>query len=816
LCAYSLSIIKDLKSFDDIIIEAMSYLVVTDLTTSVTVPEHPYSFPLDPFQKHALRAIADHEHVLVCAKTGSGKTLVGEYQIYHSLKKGLRVFYTTPIKSLSNQKFYDLKHMYPTATVGIMTGDIKFCPNAQIVIMTTEILRNLLYKKGSSTEHLGITADLSLDAVDAVIFDECHYMNDKDRGMIWEETMILLPPEINMVMLSATLDHPERVGEWLGQLKKKPMHLIETHYRIVPLSHHLIKIDEKTEEYELVTLMDAKEAYHHKVYTDWIRARKVQKDAEYKQKLEIKEGKKDGKKIHIDHFVYHLNQTVLMLERKELLPAICFVLSRKLCESYAAKVEKDLLTAQETASVKHLIGFHLHRHMTMLETLPQYHQITTLLYRGIAYHHSGLLPLLKEIVEILFSKGLIKLLFCTETFAVGLNMPTKTVLFAGFKKYDEVLGDMRVLRNDEYIQMAGRAGRRGKDDKGIVIYLPDREPLDAHEMFSMMKGARPPITSKMTFHYDFILKTIQGSNEPLKWLQIMKQSYWFQQRQIEIKQYQDEKQTHERKMQISEYHEECQKRYDVEQKMKTHHSKEIQRELTSLKNKQLGPKWNKAWTDFLEYQKVLKHCEVLDERIRVLEDYESIVRESVEFLYRVGFVTSDDPYVLTKEHLTIKGILATEVNEGHPILMAELYDSGMLHALSGEDLITVLACFHEKKQSVSIDELNISQEAYDCLCNIQKMSDVFYKIDRSPYWSISTEMIEPISRWIYGEHSSVICQDYELFEGNFVRSVLKIGNIVDEWLNMAIYCQHTDQVTKIMALKEKMAVTQTDSLYLRL
>lgn len=249
-----------------------------------------------------------------------------------------------------------------------MTGDIKFCPNAQIVIMTTEILRNLLYKKGTATENLGITADLSIDAVDAVIFDECHYMNDKDRGMIWEETMILLPSHINMVMLSATLDHPEYVGEWLGQLKQKPVHLIETHYRIVPLSHHLIRIN-KAEEYELVTLMDAKEVYYQRVYLDWLRARKEKKDAEYKQKLEIKDGKKDPKekKIHIDHFVYQLNKAIIMLEQQELLPAICFVLSRKLCESYAAKVEKDLLTAQETAEVKHIISFHLHRHLPVLE-----------------------------------------------------------------------------------------------------------------------------------------------------------------------------------------------------------------------------------------------------------------------------------------------------------------------------------------------------------------------------------------------------------------------------------------------------------------
>ena len=796
----------------------MSYLIKVDITKPVDVPEHPYSFQLDSFQKHALRAIADDECVLACLPTGSGKTLVGEYQIYHSLKKGKRIFYTTPIKSLSNQKFYDLKHQYPDATVGIMTGDIKFCPDAQIVIMTTEILRNLLYKKGSTTENLGITAAISLDGVDAVIFDECHYMNDKDRGMIWEETMILLPKEINMVMLSATLDHPEYVGEWLGNLKKKPVHLIETHYRIVPLSHHLVKVDEKTEEYELVTLMDAKEVYHSKVYTDWLRARKDKKDAEYKQKLEIKDGKKDGKKIHVDSFVYQLNQTILMLERKELLPAICFVLSRKLCESYAGKVEKDLLTSHETAAVKHIITFHLHRYLPTLETNPQYHKIYNLLCRGIAYHHSGLLPLLKEIVEILFSKGFIKLLFCTETFAVGLNMPTKTVLFAGFKKYDETLDDMRILRNDEYIQMAGRAGRRGKDDKGVVIYLPDREPLESHEMFNMMKGSRPPITSKMTFHYDFILKTIQASTEPMKWLEIMKQSYWFQQRLQEIKEKTDELQECRNTMQKGEYHEECAKRFTLEQRMKTHsNKKEIQRELTSLKNKQVGPKWNKAWNDYLDYQQLEKRSTYLQEQITELEDYESIVRQHIDFLYHTEFLTCDDPYILTKDHLSIKGVLATEINEGHPILMSTLYHTCLLRSLSENDLITVLACFHENKETIPISELNISQEAYDALLKIERMADTFYKLDKNDtYWIISTEMVEPVSRWINGEHLSVICQDYEMFEGNLMRSLLKIGNILDEWLSMAIYSEHIYQIEKITALKERLTLTKADSLYLRL
>lgn len=797
----------------------MSYFTKVDITTPVDLPEHPYTFSLDPFQRHAIHAISRDEHVLVCAKTGSGKTLVAEYQIYHSLKKGKRIFYTTPIKSLSNQKFYDVKHQFTEATVGIITGDIKFCPDAQIVIMTTEILRNLLYKKGSSTEHLGLTAAISLDNVDAIIFDECHYMNDKDRGMIWEETMILLPPEINMVMLSATLDHPEYVGEWLGQLKKKPVHLIETNYRIVPLSHHVITQD-PTGEYNITTLMDAKEVYYDKVYTDWLRARKALSSAVDKQKQEIKEGKKPRAPLHLDSFTYQLNQTITMLEQKELLPAICFVLSRKGCEQYAKKVEKDLLSSSDTAAVKHIITFHLHRHLPELETIPQYHDIYTLLCRGIAYHHSGLLPLLKEIVEILFSKGLVKLLFCTETFAVGLNMPTKTVLFTGFKKFDDAVGDMRILRNDEYIQMAGRAGRRGKDDKGIVIYLPDRDPVEPSELKNMMKGARPPITSKMTFHYDFILKTIQSSTEPCKWLEIMKQSYWFQQKQLDIKQCLKEKETYHKQMNRIEstpYFSACKQRYELEKRLKTHsNKKEIQRELTSLTNKQLGPSWTAAWTDYMVYEKIMSRCIQLDEQVCILEDYESIVKQHCTFLYHTGFLTHEDPYTLTKVDLTSKGILATEVNEGHPLLMAELYYSRLLHNLSGEDLITVLACFHEKKITIPVEKLDISQESYDCMVRIEQMTTEYYRMDPSEYWTFSTEMIEPISRWIHGEHTTVLCKDYDLFEGNMMRSLLKIGAILEEWLAMAIYCEHTEQIDKIMILKERMATTQMDSLYLRL
>jgi superfamily II RNA helicase len=344
-----------------------------------------------------------------------------------------------------------------------------------------------------------------------------------------------------------------------------------------------------------------------------------------------------------------------MLEKEELLPALFFVLSRKQCEAYAAKVDGSLLTSSDTAAVKHIITFHLHRHMKELEKVPQYHQIYDLLCRGIAFHHSGLLPLLKEIIEVLFSKGYVKIMFCTETFAVGLNMPTKTVLFAGYKKYDEQTGGMRMLRNDEYIQMAGRAGRRGKDDKGVVIYLPDREPVEPSEMKTMMKGNKPPIQSRMDFHYDFILKTIQASEpgQPLKWLNIMEQSYWFQQRQKQIKALGIDIANCQKKLdQLSveePFYSGCEMRFELEQKIKQTVNaarKEVQKQLDTIKNKQFGPKWNTAWTNYNLVRTLQKELNELEKDKYILESHQESITPSVKFLHEIGYLKNDDPLTL--------------------------------------------------------------------------------------------------------------------------------------------------------------------------
>jgi superfamily II RNA helicase len=528
--------------------------------------------------------------------------------------------------------------------------------------------------------------------------------------------------------------------------------------------------------------------------------------------------------------VHQLNEAIPLLQKKELLPALFFVLSRKQCEEYAKKVEHTLLDTSDTAAVKHIISFHLHHHMRELETVPQYHQIYELLCRGIAFHHSGLLPLLKEIIEILFTKGYVKLLFCTETFAVGLNMPTKTVLFAGFKKYDDTTGGMRLLRNDEYLQMAGRAGRRGKDDKGVVLYLPDREPVSPDEMYTMMKGARPPLQSRMDFHYDFLLKTIQSSNQPLTWLSIMEDSYWFQQHLKEKAEWQkrieEVKQKKASLLLVEPFLSGCAKRYELEQKMKqtvNAERKQVQRELDGVKNKQLGPKWNKAILDYQTLQSLDQTQQRLEEEF--LEQYD--IQPVVQFLYELGYIRHADQTTLVNEDLGLKGILATEVNEGHPILMTELYVNKSLHDLSGNELVSVLSCFHEKKDTEehpSLSDLHVSNKVREALQSIQTMADQLEDLEhrigypKEGYWTLSTQMVEPIHRWMEGEHASVICAEYQLFEGNFIRSVMKMANMLDEWLTMAMYCQHTDQIEKIAEVRSRILrdVIISDSLYLRL
>ena len=482
-----------------------------------------FPFPLSDFQKYAIQGIVEEQHVLVTAHTGSGKTLPAEFAINYFTKRGKKVIYTSPIKALSNQKFYEFSKAFPDISFGILTGDIKFNPEADVLIMTTEILQNTLYlqnyKNEKSNELLMFDMDMEND-LGCVIFDEIHYINDKDRGKVWEETIMMLPQQIQMVMLSATIDKPEKFAKWCEDQKKtKSVYLASTNHRVVPLHHHLYvtapehlykQITSKSEVEETRKQMDILmpvrspgKGYHEESYL---------KSHRLLQKIE------KHKTFISPNFV--LNQVVKHCKNNEMLPAIAFVFSRKNVEKYADGVGEividDMFPVPEVIEreCEHIIR-KLPNYREYLE-LPEYKKMVKLISKGIAIHHSGIMPILREMVELLFAKGYIKLLFATETFAVGLNMPTKSVIFTGVSKFSSETSGMRHLYSHEYTQMAGRAGRRGLDKIGHVIHCMNmyRQNMPtSNEMKQMLSGVPQTLVSKFSINCQLLLSIFQNIHE---------------------------------------------------------------------------------------------------------------------------------------------------------------------------------------------------------------------------------------------------------------------------------------------------------------
>lgn len=763
-------------------------LKIVNLKSEAPEVEHPFDFKLDPFQKHAISAISNDENVLVTAKTGSGKTLVGEFQIHHSLKKGRRVFYTTPIKSLSNQKFHDLKKMFPS--VGIMTGDIKFAPQADVVIMTTEILRNLLFKQGTSTETVGITAELSLANLDAVIFDEVHYITDKDRGKVWEECLTMLPREVNLVLLSATISRPENFAKWLGDIKQKPIHLISTEYRIVPLVHVLP---------DGAVIMDSKNVFNKDVYIKWVNRFRELEQQELVHKQAVR-GREEGQVIkrgdHTTSFVDRMNKLITTMD----LPALFFVFSRKMCSKFASLVSQSLIDSSDAASVRHIVKFHLHRYPFLLTTA-QYNELVPLLEKGVAYHHSGMLPVLKEIVEILFSRGFIKVLFATETFAVGINMPTKTVVFTSYRKVQDGTDMKRMLTPSEYTQMAGRAGRRGKDDKGIVIYLPISYPEPVQEVQTMMTGVHTEVHSQMDFHYSYILSSLQAGKN------LQTDSYWATERNREIESTK-EKIEGERKKIVVFDDEIVKERYEIEtniQNTVNAEKKKYQADLSRWKNKYFQPKWDEQYKQYKENIRILKYIDFLENCVKNLEDFDETIR--------LRKIALDATEYIEDGKLTHKGVLASEVHEGHPLLMSHAYVNRMIGETQ-DDIIRCLSVFLEDPKTDEYIPKTVIQHTLDGVSKMITDAEVL-KSDFS-YWELTSYWADPVTEWINGEDH--VCDKYGIEQGNFVRAMLKLGNIIDEWVNMATISQDVEMVEKMIGARNRVVrgVVVPDSLYLRI
>ncbi|MGB7086537.1 MAG: DEAD/DEAH box helicase [Phormidesmis sp.] len=434
-------------------------------------PETLFPFQLDDFQLEAIAALNRGESVIVCAPTGSGKTLVGEYAIHRALATGQRVFYTTPLKALSNQKLRDFKHTFGDHNVGLLTGDSSVNRDAPVVVMTTEIFRNMLY--GTTIGEVGT----SLQDVQAVVLDECHYMNDRQRGTVWEESVIYCPPEIQLVGLSATVANGDQLTDWIAEVHG-PTRLIYSDFRPVPLNFHFA-----VEKGIFPLLNSQNSALHPRLKT-------------YRKPPRRQRGQKKQPAGAT------LPGVVSKLQQKDMLPAIYFIFSRKGCDQSVQSVaHMNLVTAAESEQLKRRIDDFLARNPDAVRA----NQLEPL-YRGVAAHHAGILPAWKSLVEQLFQAGLIKVVFATETLAAGINMPARTTVIASLSKRTDT--GHRLLHASEFLQMSGRAGRRGMDELGHVVTV--ESPFEgAREAAQLALSPPDPLVSQFTPSYGMVLNLLQ-------------------------------------------------------------------------------------------------------------------------------------------------------------------------------------------------------------------------------------------------------------------------------------------------------------------
>lgn len=431
---------------------------------------YEFPFELDDFQKDACECISNGKSVVVCAPTGAGKTVIAQHAIHCALDQGKKVIYTTPLKALSNQKYNDFSEKYGHDKVGLLTGDTSINRGGQIVVMTTEVFRNMLYGTnfGSVTDNL--------KDVKYVILDEVHYMNDEQRGTVWEESIIYCPTNVQIVALSATVANADKLTEWINTVHSKT-ELINTDFRPVPLRFFYF---DSSQPNTLLPLLTPNGTLNKKIKPE---------------KKEFKRGKAVQKKNTVKDIVRNLHE-------KNMLPAIYFTFSRKKCDEQMEKCASlCLVTPKEQEEIRQIIDDYIAENPYLYKN-----KHIEYLMLGVASHHAGLLPGWKVLVEKLFQKGLIKVVFATETLAAGINMPARSTVISSISKRTDT--GHRTLTPSEFLQMSGRAGRRGMDEIGYVVIAgsPFQTPEEVAEL--VLSDANP-LESKFSPSYSMVLNLLQ-------------------------------------------------------------------------------------------------------------------------------------------------------------------------------------------------------------------------------------------------------------------------------------------------------------------
>jgi superfamily II RNA helicase len=816
-----------------------------------------FKYPLHIFQKWAIEAIVEGQHVLATAPTGSGKSLPAEFSLDFFVSRGKKVIYCSPIKSLSNQKFFDFSQKYQHISVGIITGDIRCNPDASVLIMTTEILLNKLYQlKSGSTNSSSFEMDIE-NELGCVIFDEIHMINDPSRGHVWENSIMMLPRHIQMVGLSATLDKPEKFASWLETRGSKServnvskgsqdkiVYLTKKYIRAVPLTHYSFitatnginkHVKDKALQAEIKNLtdktfviQDAQGVFNEQNYRNMDKMLKLFDANDVRMKRQ-----------HV------LNKVSEFMVEKEMLPAICYVFSRKQLEVCAHEITANLL--EFDSKIPYTIDRECEQIIRKLPNykeylhLPEYLDMVALLRKGIAMHHSGLMPVLREIVEILFSKGYIKLLFATESVAIGLNLPVKTCVFTDIYKHDG--NSMRVLQAHEYTQAAGRAGRLGLDSVGHVIHLNNLfRDTSATAYKTMMNGKPQTLSSKFKISYNLLLNLIDIGDTNL--VGFAKQSMiigdlnaQINQVALEIDKCSEESAKLNESVEtmlsprdiVEQYFELQSNKENYANKKRKEMDKEIQR---------IKDNYKSVEQDMIVLQKSVKKMDELDELMRrqdgLTKYLDNDVNKVLHVLTEDGFLQREDTLVgdnlLTTEDagvlddveptlsLSAKGKMASGLREVHCLVFAELLDNGTISKLSVTQLISLFSCF----TNISVQEAVQDYTPYtddtvlkEVICSISQMysdyedRETMLRINTGADYNIHYDLLNYVEEWTECETEydcklvlQKLGEEKEIFLGEFVKALLKINNIASEMERIAEQTGNIDFLSKLKKIPE--------------
>ena len=736
---------------------------------------HNFPYHLDDFQMNGCYGIENNKNVLITAHTSSGKTAIAEYAIALAIHLGKKVIYTSPIKTLSNQKFFDFKKTFANSEIGILTGDIKLNPEAKILIMTTEILRNKLdYEQDSFAD------------IHSIIFDEVHYFNDPERGFIWEECITKLPKHVLLVMLSATIDKANEFGEWVARCRERDTLLIGTTWRPVPLHHYIY------------THNDIKLIRHHR---DGVFAKNIDECYCYYDKQSIT----TNRLVSLTEF----------LRKKELFPSICFSFSRKKCFEYCLMMKRinSLLTPEETKEMRLIVHKIFSTNLAYYRDIPSTLQLLEMLEYGTSIHHSGLLPIQKELIEVLFSRGLIKFLFATETFAVGVNMPTRSVIFTELSKHDGK--GARILRYDEFMQMSGRAGRRGKDPEGYVIYCPLRPIEPKHEIFSLLKGKSLKLVSQYnesantflrllnTTTYDeigaFYKKTLYGSEQTMGVAYFEKE---YAELEEALRMIPDVELSADEKEVVQLY---------MKLKLEIENARGNARQKLQKQFDEISGKMNQATSDYIQTNLHRKHLmaemKKVDENIEYSRNAIEIKMEKIrDFNVELGLITQEPV-------ITPYGKIVASLSNCCEVVLGKLIQDRFFDGLDWKTIGVVFACFSEDgpdgeddiwdKTRAQLDEGTIV--ALDSVWyTYGNIMETYYKYEMEHRLNISFGFVIPFIKWIEKEPLIEVLRVYNNFDGNFVKSIFKIRDICNEVLKVCVNFNMGELQEKINVLLENL------------